>query len=65
MQILYLGLIIRIIVQYINLYIYPISGLNEDALLFHFLATEFATNGFFSEGFYQDSKFYSYSIFLG
>ena len=65
MQILYLGLIIRIIVQYINLYIYPISGLNEDALLFHFLATEFASNGIFSEGFYQDSKFYSYSIFLG
>ena len=65
MQILYLGLIIRIIVQYINLYIYPISGLNEDALLFHFLATEFASNEIFSEGFYQDSKFYSYSIFLG
>ena len=65
MQILYLGLIIRIIVQYINLYIFPISGLNEDAFLFHFLATEFASNGTFSEGFYQDQKFYSYSIFLG
>jgi hypothetical protein len=65
MGILYLGLFIRIFVQYINLYIFPISGLNEDAFLFHFLATEFATNGFFSEGFYQDSKFYSYSIFLG
>jgi hypothetical protein len=65
MEILYLGLIIRIIVQYINLYIFPISGLNEDAFLFHFLATEFATNNSFSEDFYQDSKFYSYSIFLG
>lgn len=65
MQILYLGIIIRIIFQYINLYIYPIPGLNEDALLFHFLATEFASNGIFSEGFYQVSKFYSYSIFLG
>ena len=64
MEILYLGLIIRIIVQYINLYIFPISGLNEDAFLFHFLATEFAADNSFSDDFYQDSKFYSYSILI-
>jgi len=63
-KIIYLGLSIRILVAFINAFITPTPGGGEDALGFHFVASEFAQTG--------DTEIYDlerigwyYSLFLG
>ena len=64
MQILKIGFLIRIIVAYFNIYIFEISGLNEDAQIFHDLAVDFS-RGNYVEDFYYYNSHYFYSHFLG
>ena len=64
MKILYFGVLIRILIVYINLYIYEIPGLNEDALTFHRLASDFS-NGNEIEKFYNTNSYYAFSWMLG
>lgn len=63
MQILKIGFLIRIIVAYINIYIFAIPGLNEDAQIFHDLAVDFS-RGNYVEDFYYYNSHYFYSHFL-